>query len=92
MDKNKREQNHGCHQHKVRATGRRWERTLFTDDKLLTVDQVQNLQTDSTWATDGPATFASSGIFQVCRRSGLGRNLHRRKDPLVFPLLIQNVY
>ncbi|GFS73133.1 uncharacterized protein TNCV_686931 [Trichonephila clavipes] len=41
-----------------RAASQRWERFLFTDEKLFTVPQVHNSPNDRTWCVDAPRTSA----------------------------------
>ncbi|GFV12732.1 uncharacterized protein TNCV_1367021 [Trichonephila clavipes] len=41
-----------------RAASQRWERFLFIDEKLFTVQQVHNSQNDSIWCVDASSTSA----------------------------------
>ncbi|GBM05953.1 hypothetical protein AVEN_80549-1 [Araneus ventricosus] len=41
-----------------RAASQRLERFLFTDEKLFTVQQAHNSQSDRIWSVDGPSTSA----------------------------------
>ncbi|GFW96735.1 DDE_3 domain-containing protein [Trichonephila clavipes] len=41
-----------------RAASQRWERFLFTDEKLFTVQQIHNSQNDRIWCVDAPSTSA----------------------------------
>ena len=47
-----------CRKLKVRAAGGGWERILFTDEKLFTVEQAYNRQNDRMWSTEAPGTSA----------------------------------
>ncbi|GFY33536.1 uncharacterized protein TNCV_4538701 [Trichonephila clavipes] len=40
------------------AVSQCWERFLFTDEKLFTVQQVHNSQNDEFWCVDTPSTSA----------------------------------
>ncbi|UYV67247.1 hypothetical protein LAZ67_5000032 [Cordylochernes scorpioides] len=59
-DEKKRVRLERCRQLKHRATGQRWERILFTDEKLLTLEQEHNHQNDSPLRL--PARRPSSNI------------------------------
>ncbi|GFX60776.1 uncharacterized protein TNCV_4977521 [Trichonephila clavipes] len=39
-----------------RAASQHWERFLFTDEKLFTVQHVHNSQKDKIWGVDAPST------------------------------------
>ncbi|GBN19241.1 hypothetical protein AVEN_31022-1 [Araneus ventricosus] len=41
-----------------RAASQRWERFLFTDEKLFTVQQAHNSQNGLIWSVDAPSTSA----------------------------------
>ncbi|KAL7743869.1 hypothetical protein ACLKA6_000273 [Drosophila palustris] len=43
---------------KRRAAGQRWERILFTDEKLFIVEQSHNHQSDRIWSVEAPGTSA----------------------------------
>ncbi|GFX39117.1 uncharacterized protein TNCV_359311 [Trichonephila clavipes] len=45
-----------CRKHLTRAASQCRERFLFTDEKLFTVQQVQNSQNDRIWCVDAPST------------------------------------
>ncbi|KAM8718286.1 hypothetical protein ACLKA7_000988 [Drosophila subpalustris] len=53
-DENKRVRLQRCRQLKRRAAGQRWERILFTDEKLFTVEQSHNHQNDRIWSQKAP--------------------------------------
>lgn len=55
---NKRVRLQRCRQLKRRAAGDRWERILFTDEKLFSVEQAHNCQNDRVWSTEAPGTSA----------------------------------
>ena len=55
-DENKRVRLQRCCQLKRRAAAQRWERILFTDEKLFTVEQAHNHQNDRSWSAEAPAT------------------------------------
>ncbi|KAM8701702.1 hypothetical protein ACLKA7_004873 [Drosophila subpalustris] len=57
-DENKRVRLQRCRQLKRRAAGQRWERILFTDEKLFTVEQSHNHQNDRIWSQEAPGTSA----------------------------------
>lgn len=57
-DENKRVRLQRCRQLKRRAAGRQWERILFTDEKLFTVEQAHNRQNDRSWSAEAPSTSA----------------------------------
>lgn len=57
-DDNKRIRLERCRQLKRRAAGQRWERILFTDEKLFTVEQAHNHQNDRIWSAEAPGTSA----------------------------------
>ena len=57
-DENKRVRLQRCRQLKRRAAAQRWERTLFTDEKLFTVEQAHNQQKDRSWSDEAPGTLA----------------------------------
>jgi len=57
-DDNKRVRLQRCRQLKHRAAGQRWERILFTDEKLFTVEQAHNHQNDRYWSAEVPGTSA----------------------------------
>ncbi|GFV60639.1 uncharacterized protein TNCV_45911 [Trichonephila clavipes] len=40
------------------VASQRWERFLFADEKLFTVEQVHNYQNDRIWSVDAPNTSA----------------------------------
>ncbi|UYV62185.1 hypothetical protein LAZ67_1008139 [Cordylochernes scorpioides] len=61
---NKRVRLERCRQLKHRATGQRWERILFTDEKLLTLEQSHNHQNDRSWSAEVPGT---SAIVEHCQ-------------------------
>ncbi|UYV67198.1 hypothetical protein LAZ67_4004360 [Cordylochernes scorpioides] len=61
-DENKRVRLERCHQLKHRATGQRWERILFTDEKLFTLKQAYNHQNDRSWPVEASGTSAKTGI------------------------------
>ncbi|GFX51183.1 DDE_3 domain-containing protein [Trichonephila clavipes] len=44
----------------------RWERLLFTDEKLFAFQRVHNSQNDRIWCVDAPST---SAIVQHCNYS-----------------------
>ncbi|UYV77161.1 SVEP1 [Cordylochernes scorpioides] len=51
-DENKRVRLEKCRRLKHRATGQRWERILFTDEKLFTLEQAHNHQNDRSWSAE----------------------------------------
>lgn len=57
-DDNKRVRLARCRQLKRRAASQKWERILFTDEKLFTVEQSHNHQNDRIWSIDSPGTSA----------------------------------
>jgi inhibitor of nuclear factor kappa-B kinase subunit alpha len=57
-DENKRVRLQRCHQLKRRAAAQRWERILFTDEKLFSVEQAHNHQNDRIWSPEAPGTSA----------------------------------
>ena len=57
-DENKRVRLQRCRQLKRRAAAQRWERILFTDEKLFTVEQAHNQQNDRSWSAEAPGTSA----------------------------------
>ena len=57
-DENKRVRLQRCRQLKCRAAAQRWERILFTDEKLFTVEQAHNHQNDRSWSAEAPGTSA----------------------------------
>ena len=57
-DENKRVRLQRCRQLKRRAASQRWERILFTDEKLFTVEQAHNHQNDKSWSAEAPGTSA----------------------------------
>ena len=57
-DENKRVRLQRCRQLKRRAAAQRWERILFTGEKLFTVEQAHNHQNDRSWSAEAPGTSA----------------------------------
>ncbi|XP_076037187.1 uncharacterized protein LOC143022725 [Oratosquilla oratoria] len=57
-DENKRVQLQRCRQLIHRAAGQQWERIVFTDEKLFTVEQAHNRQNDRSWSAEAPGTSA----------------------------------
>ena len=47
-----------CRLLRRRAAGHRWERILFTDEKVFTVEQAHNHQNDRIWSPQLPSTSA----------------------------------
>jgi len=41
-----------------RAAGDKWERILFTNEKLFTIEQAHNRQNDRFWSTEAPGSSA----------------------------------
>jgi hypothetical protein len=46
------------------ATGPRWERIVFTDKKLFTVEQAHNCQNDRSWSAEAPGL---SSVIEHCQ-------------------------
>ncbi|XP_070132598.1 uncharacterized protein [Drosophila bipectinata] len=57
-DDNKRVRLQRCRQLKRRAAGQKWERILFTDEKIFTIQQAHNHQNDGSWSAEAPGTSA----------------------------------
>ncbi|XP_076058393.1 uncharacterized protein LOC143035330 [Oratosquilla oratoria] len=57
-DENKRVRLQRCRQLIRRAAGQQWERIVFTDEKLFTVEQAYNRQKDRSWSAEAPGTSA----------------------------------
>jgi len=57
-DENKRVRLQRCRQLKRLAAGQRWERIVFTDEKLFTVEQAHNHQNDRIWSAEAPGPLA----------------------------------
>lgn len=57
-DDNKRVRLERCRKLKRRAAGQQWERILFTDEKLFTVEEVHNHQNDRIWSAESPSSIA----------------------------------
>ncbi|UYV84292.1 hypothetical protein LAZ67_X001765 [Cordylochernes scorpioides] len=57
---NKRVRLERCRQLKHRATDEQWERILFTDEKLFTIEQAYNHQKDRIWSAEAPGTSNNS--------------------------------
>lgn len=55
-DENKHIRLQRCRQLIRRAAAQRWERILFTDEKLFTVEQAHNHQNDRIWSAEAPGT------------------------------------
>ena len=58
-----------------RAGGKGWETFLFTDEKLLTVEQAHNRQIDRIWSSDPPGPLSVVEHRQKLSRDGMGRSL-----------------
>lgn len=56
-DDNKRVRLQRCRQLKRRAAGQKWERILFTDEKIFTIQQAHNHQNDRSWSAEAPGTL-----------------------------------
>ncbi|GFU62729.1 uncharacterized protein TNCV_1519071 [Trichonephila clavipes] len=57
-EKNKLVKFQRCRKLLRRATSQRWERFLFTEEKLFTVQRVHTSQNDRFWCVDAPSTSA----------------------------------
>ncbi|GFX03126.1 uncharacterized protein TNCV_4289091 [Trichonephila clavipes] len=67
------------------GASQRWERFLFTDEKLFTVQQVHNSQNDSIWCVDAPSTSAIVEHRQYPKSVMVwGGICTRDRTPLVF--------
>lgn len=56
-DENRRVRLQRCRVLKQRAAGQRWERILFSDEKLFTIEQAHNLQNDRIWTSKPTSNF-----------------------------------
>ena len=67
------------------VASQRWERILFTDEKLLTVEQTHNHQNDRSWSAEAPGTSAIVEHRQNPQSVMVwGRICASGKTPLVF--------
>lgn len=57
-DANKAVRLQKCMQLLHRAAGERWEKIVFTDEKLFTIEQCHNHQNDRIWSTENPGPSA----------------------------------
>lgn len=57
-DDNKRVRLERCKRLLRRHVGQQWERIVFTDEKLFTVEQAHNHQNDRRWSATSPGTSA----------------------------------
>ena len=57
-EENKRVRLQRCRLLQQRAAGTRWERILFTDEKLFSVEQAHNRQNDRYWSSQSPGSSA----------------------------------
>ncbi|UYV84295.1 hypothetical protein LAZ67_X001770 [Cordylochernes scorpioides] len=62
---NKRVRLERCRLLKHRATDEQWERILFTDEKLFTIEQAYNHQKDRIWSAEAPGTSNNSQSIMV---------------------------
>ncbi|XP_070132556.1 uncharacterized protein [Drosophila bipectinata] len=84
-DDNKRVRLQRCRQLKRWAAGQKWERILFTDEKIFTIQQAHNHQNDRSWFAEAPGTSAIIERRQ-CEQSLMvwGGICATGKTPLVF--------
>ena len=84
-DEKKRVRLQRCRQFKRRAAAQRWERILFMDEKLFTVEQAHNHQNNRSWSAEAPGTSAIVEHRQTPQSFMVwGRNCASGKTPLVF--------